>query len=479
MSGDCTQNSHTQINLETSETRSRKKAGGLGLGLPITHQLVAAHGGVLRITSPGLGQGCTALIRLPVIQAVTNADLKEPFTLQYTAMGYNLDQLLNPALASAEARACPVFSQINDQAGGNASGLARASSSTSSMIPAGANLSRMSSMERSTRNNNTVSAAAQGKQAGAALFAPMNLPAHLIPGTRGNTSTMSCASSMDLSSNVFRNHTYKWPPGSTSGNAVAGQQGGALPAHGGVYKDPAGGEGVARPSEDSLAQWEEYAERMGYTVPSGMSFEEARATGQYGVHNLMLDSMPSGGMPSISSLYGSESMASAAASAQGLPGAAVALMSSLYSTDPAPAAGGGVKRSGSGKHRAVDALIRTTPIRDSIDEVDDECAEPEDVDLGNTVKGSGNADKISGNAQPGPGGSGSGSSACAAQNTGVTTPHARTGSLGRNSDVSNKSGDVPATEALMSAAAHATQARHGNDACCCAALVEMQVPVHV
>ena len=38
---------------------------GTGLGLSITHAIVAAHGGRIRATSPGLGQGSRLVVDLP------------------------------------------------------------------------------------------------------------------------------------------------------------------------------------------------------------------------------------------------------------------------------------------------------------------------------------------------------------------------------------------------------------------------------
>lgn len=46
-----------------------REQGGLGLGLSIVHQLVELHGGSVRVTSPGEGQGTTFVIRLPLLIA--------------------------------------------------------------------------------------------------------------------------------------------------------------------------------------------------------------------------------------------------------------------------------------------------------------------------------------------------------------------------------------------------------------------------
>ena len=49
------------------ESRSDREHGGLGLGLAITRQLVELHGGTIRASSPGVGQGATFTITLPCV----------------------------------------------------------------------------------------------------------------------------------------------------------------------------------------------------------------------------------------------------------------------------------------------------------------------------------------------------------------------------------------------------------------------------
>jgi PAS domain S-box-containing protein len=49
-----------------SQGDSTYKQGGLGLGLAIARHLVELHGGSLQVTSPGLGQGATFTIKLPL-----------------------------------------------------------------------------------------------------------------------------------------------------------------------------------------------------------------------------------------------------------------------------------------------------------------------------------------------------------------------------------------------------------------------------
>jgi PAS domain S-box-containing protein len=47
------------------QSASGQRKGGLGLGLTITKQLVEAHGGQIRVQSPGVGLGSTFVVRLP------------------------------------------------------------------------------------------------------------------------------------------------------------------------------------------------------------------------------------------------------------------------------------------------------------------------------------------------------------------------------------------------------------------------------
>jgi PAS domain S-box-containing protein len=47
------------------DASSGRREGGLGLGLALVRELVQLHGGIVRATSPGLGQGSTFLVELP------------------------------------------------------------------------------------------------------------------------------------------------------------------------------------------------------------------------------------------------------------------------------------------------------------------------------------------------------------------------------------------------------------------------------
>ena len=48
-----------------ADASTTRRHGGLGLGLSLVKQIVAAHGGTVEAASPGLGRGATFLVRLP------------------------------------------------------------------------------------------------------------------------------------------------------------------------------------------------------------------------------------------------------------------------------------------------------------------------------------------------------------------------------------------------------------------------------
>jgi signal transduction histidine kinase len=54
------------------DTSSTRKAGGTGLGLPISRRLVVMHGGLLWAESTGIpGEGSTFFVELPLIASIT------------------------------------------------------------------------------------------------------------------------------------------------------------------------------------------------------------------------------------------------------------------------------------------------------------------------------------------------------------------------------------------------------------------------
>jgi len=48
------------------DTATTRLHGGLGLGMAISKEIVELHGGTIRVESPGLGQGTTFFVRLPL-----------------------------------------------------------------------------------------------------------------------------------------------------------------------------------------------------------------------------------------------------------------------------------------------------------------------------------------------------------------------------------------------------------------------------
>lgn len=63
-----------------AEASSERQHGGLGLGLALVKSLVELHGGTVMASSPGLGQGSSFDIRLPLAQACAAAGTVVPAT---------------------------------------------------------------------------------------------------------------------------------------------------------------------------------------------------------------------------------------------------------------------------------------------------------------------------------------------------------------------------------------------------------------
>ena len=60
---------HVFDRFSQADSTSTRTHGGLGLGLGIVRHLVTLHGGTVQAFSPGLGQGATFVVRLPLIVA--------------------------------------------------------------------------------------------------------------------------------------------------------------------------------------------------------------------------------------------------------------------------------------------------------------------------------------------------------------------------------------------------------------------------
>jgi PAS domain S-box-containing protein len=57
---------HVFDRFRQADSSSTRRHGGLGIGLAIVRQLVELHGGTVRAKSPGLGQGSTFIVALPI-----------------------------------------------------------------------------------------------------------------------------------------------------------------------------------------------------------------------------------------------------------------------------------------------------------------------------------------------------------------------------------------------------------------------------
>ncbi len=58
---------HVFDRFRQADQRTTRQHGGMGLGLAIVKNLVELHGGSVRAASPGIGQGSTFTVRLPVV----------------------------------------------------------------------------------------------------------------------------------------------------------------------------------------------------------------------------------------------------------------------------------------------------------------------------------------------------------------------------------------------------------------------------
>jgi len=69
---------HVFDRFRQADASTTRRAGGLGLGLSIVKQLVELHGGSVRASSAGLGQGASFVVSLPLAAVRVRADQERP-----------------------------------------------------------------------------------------------------------------------------------------------------------------------------------------------------------------------------------------------------------------------------------------------------------------------------------------------------------------------------------------------------------------
>lgn len=69
---------HVFDRFRQADASTTRQYGGLGIGLSLVKQLVELHGGTVRAESPGLGQGATFTLKLPIVVAHVESPSSEP-----------------------------------------------------------------------------------------------------------------------------------------------------------------------------------------------------------------------------------------------------------------------------------------------------------------------------------------------------------------------------------------------------------------
>ena len=84
---------HVFDRFRQADSTSSRKHGGLGLGLAIARHLTALHGGTVRAESPGLGEGATFTIALPIVPADGDAAPDRDVAAERAASGLDRTSL--------------------------------------------------------------------------------------------------------------------------------------------------------------------------------------------------------------------------------------------------------------------------------------------------------------------------------------------------------------------------------------------------
>lgn len=115
--------------FQQADSTTTRRHGGLGLGLSIVKQLVELHGGIVRVSSPGLGLGTTFVVDLPLAVSPQNAE-EDTQTRARRQAGFEMPDVSLPnvrvLVVDDEADARALLKRLLSMAGATVSGAASA-----------------------------------------------------------------------------------------------------------------------------------------------------------------------------------------------------------------------------------------------------------------------------------------------------------------------------------------------------------------